>query len=132
MIKKFLSIFTAFAAVLSIGLFTGCEHSGGSDSGSGGGGNNSSVVGNWTVTSWEGSGKPNGFVFTFNSDGTFALGHRPGTYTVKGSKITGSGTNPGSGAFDIDFTISGNTFTGEFIEHWHSPYKHVAVTAVKQ
>ena len=135
MTKKLGSLFAAFSAILAFGLFAGCEHSssgdGGGDGGGSGGGNNSSVVGSWTVTGWEGGG-PNGYVFTFNNDGTFKLGHRPGTYTVNGKKITGSGDNPSVGKFDIDFTVSGNTFSGEFIEHWHTPYKHVAVTAAKQ
>jgi hypothetical protein len=125
--KKILSIFAAFAAIISLGLFTGCEGGGGGD----GGGGNNSVVGSWTVTGWEGGGA-NGYVFTFNSDGTFKLGHRPGTYSVNGNKISGKGNNPGVGAFDIEFTVSGDTFTGLFIEHWHSPYKRVDVSAKKQ
>ena len=142
MIKKLLSFsmpLLVAAMCVSTAAITGCEKAGGegSSGSSGGGGGSSSAVGSWKCTSFEGN--PNsGFYWHFNSDGSFTLnqstsngGGRCGSYNVSGNRITGNGTNPGVGTFEIDFTLSGNTFTGDFFEHWGGG-KHVPITAVRQ
>ena len=131
MIKKAI-LSLAAAAVCAFCFTTGCESSGNkSDSGSG----NSKAVGSWKTTAFvepNGSNNPNtGFFWNFRADGSFDLSGRPGTYTVSGNSINGSGNNPGVGKFDIRFTMNGNTLTGDFIEHW-GPNKTIKITAVKQ
>ena len=132
MIRNLLTSLAAIAVAFTIS----CEKSGGGGSGGGGGGGggSSSAVGNWKITSWrdpaDGSNNPNtGFTFTFKSDGTFDFRGQPaGTYSMKGSKLTGSG-NTAMGKFDLDLTVSGSTLEGGFYEHWAK--KTVGVTAVK-
>ena len=133
MIKKALLTLTAAAAICTICFTTGCESSG-SKSDSGGG--NSKAVGSWKTTTFIDplSGHNNqhtGFFWNFRADGTFDLSGRPGTYTVSGNNINGSGNNPGVGKFDIRFVMDGNTLTGDFIEHW-GPNKTIKIAAVKQ
>ncbi len=105
-------------------LFSGCD-----DGDSGG----SSVVGTW-------SGGGDG-VTVFNSDGTWAeyndsaatQRHLGGTYTTSGNSFSGTGNNPGVGDLDIEGTVSddGKTLSMDFIEHWHSPYKHNPATLTR-
>lgn len=54
-----------------------------------------------------------------------------GSYNVSGSAFKGSMTNPGIGDGEINGTITGNTMSMDFIEHWHTPYKHVPYTGSK-
>jgi len=146
MIKNVLFPFAAVAVAMMFFMSAGCEKTGGAGSGyntgggggggsGGGGGGNSSVVGTWKITSWrdpeDNSDNHNtGFTFTFKSDGNFDFRGTPaGTYSVSGSKITGSGAT-GKGKFDISLTKNGNTLDGGFYEHWAK--KTVGVTAVKQ
>ena len=128
----------AIAALAGFALLalSGCDDGGGGD-----GGGTSSVVGKWEL--YEGtsvSGAPAEW-WQFNEDGTFAYfnnsdftsKHLGGTYSQDGKKVTGTFTNPGVGEGEIDVTLSddGKTMQLDFIEHWHSPYKHVAWTGVK-
>lgn len=122
-------------ALASLGMMTGCE--GGGD----GGGSSSSVVGKWAV--YEGttpSGAPIQW-WQFNEDGTFAYYNNPeftskhlgGTYSQDGNKVTGPFTNPGVGDGEIEAVVSddGKSLQIDFIEHWHTPYKHVPLNGVK-
>ena len=135
--NKIISLIIGITACFVV--FTGCEKSGSDDSS----GSSSSVVGHWKVTHFVDPISKNddtntGFYWHFNDDGTCSLnnsstthGHRTGTYKVSGNKITGSGTNPGVGSYDINFTVEGNSLSGGFVEHW-GDNKTIAVVAVKQ
>jgi hypothetical protein len=122
------------AAMLSLSglLITGCEE----DDGDGGGGN--AFVGTWLVTK---EGTPSYYVF--NADGTFRKNladepvdgavHFSGTYTVTSGSLHGKFRNPGVGTGEIEATINADdTMNLLFIEHWHTPYKRVPCTGVRQ
>lgn len=106
---------------------SGCE-------GSGGGSGGNSAVGTW---SGGGDGRT-----VFYADGTWAefndaeltQRHLGGTYSQSGNSVSGTGNNPGVGDLDIEGTVSddGNTMQLDFIEHWHSPYKHNPATLTRQ
>lgn len=91
-----------------------------------------SVVGRWAMVS-QANGERTWWEFF--ADGTFAYYNDPGfsskhlngTYTQDGNKIRGPFTNPGVGTGELDCTLSadGHTLQMDFIEHWHTPYKHV-------
>lgn len=127
---KSLVKWSCIAGVVALSLggmlcVSGCD-----DGGDSGGG---SLVGTWGAG---GDGRT-----VFSSDGTWAeyddaaLTHRHlgGTYTQSGNTFSGSGSNPGVGDLDIEGTISddGNTVQMDFIEHWHSPYKHNPATLTR-
>lgn len=115
--------------LVAAALVSGCE-SGGGDGGSGGG----SVVGTWSLT----NGGSTWFIL-FAEDGSWLIsdtadGSRRrvyGSYTVDGDAVRGSMTNPGVGTGEIAATISGDSISLDFIEHWHTPYKHVAYTGTR-
>jgi hypothetical protein len=122
----------AALSLVTMAFVSGCEDD---DNGSGGG----NVVGNWELR--QSSGGDNVSWWKFNSDGTMgsyddpglnAL-HFSGTYKQSGNKVTGSFTNPGVGEGEIDCTVSadGTTMEMDFIEHWHSPYKHVPYSGTR-
>ncbi|MCL1910050.1 MAG: hypothetical protein FWG05_03845 [Kiritimatiellaeota bacterium] len=77
----------------------------------------------------------------FREDGKFSLNSssawtdsRGGTYKVSGNKITGNGSNasaPSPQTMQINFTINGNTLTGNFHEDWGGG-KNITVEATKQ
>jgi hypothetical protein len=122
----------AVAAALWFG--TGCEQDGGGDS------DNSAFVGTWLVTKYDDS--PSSSYYVFNQDGTFYKTrsgeppngnvHLRGVYGVDGGTLKGSFTNPGVGSGEIVATIKNGTMEIDFIEHWHTPYKHVRCVGVKQ
>lgn len=123
---------------LAVGLGAGCED--GNDGGGGGGDN--AFVGTWRVTKHDASGATVSY-YVFNADGTFRKNlaaepvdgqvHLQGTYTVDGGALHGDFTNPGVGTGEIVATINADgTMTMDFIEHWHTPYKHVPSTGVAQ
>ena len=124
--RTFVRGLVAVMAVAALGLCTGCEGDGGGD-----GGGSSSVVGRWQLTN---SGGETTW-WQFNEDGTFVMyndsgfasKHLWGTFSQDGSKVKGPFTNPGVGEGEIDATVSedGKSLNLDFIEHWHSPYKHV-------
>lgn len=107
---------------------SGCENSGG-------GGGNASVVGTWSLTNSGGT-----WYILFASDGTYKISDTSdgsqqrvyGNYTVSGSTVSGSMTNPGVGTGEIKATITGNAIALDFIEHWHTPYKVVRYTGNKR
>jgi hypothetical protein len=119
---------------LVIGLGTGCEDGGG-DSGTG------AFEGTWLVTKNDDS--PTSSYYVFSPDGTFyktrsgeppnGSVHLSGRYSVDGGTLRGDFRNPGVGTGEIVATIkSGGTMEMDFIEHWHTPYKHVPCTGVKE
>lgn len=126
-------------AVALASFAPGCDSGGGDDGGGDGGGSKGgSVVGQWAVISQEDGGQT---WWQFTSDGNFAMydnadftaKHLGGTYVQKGDKVTGPFTNPGVGTGEIDATVinDGKTLQLDFIEHWHSPYKHVPLVGTK-
>ena len=126
--------------LVSAGLLlvnAGCEDGGGSSGGGGG-----SVVGTWAVKqgTTPSSTDPDTFwvfydngTFTYFNDSSLSSEHLSGTYTQDGSHFFGPFTNPGVGEGEIDGTVNddGETFQMEFIEHWHSPYKHVDQAGIR-
>ena len=128
---KRLAKWSCMVGIVALGLvglpfITGCDSGG--DSGGG------SAVGTW---SGGGDGRT-----VFSSDGTWAeyndagltARHLGGTYTQSGNSVSGTGSNPGVGDLDIEGTVSddGKTMQLDFIEHWHSPYKHNPATLTRQ
>ena len=120
--------------LVAAALFSGCE-SGGGDGGGGGGGNGGgSVAGTWSLT----NGGSTWYIL-FASDGSWLISDTPdggsrrvyGSYTVDGDSVRGSMTNPGVGTGEIAATISGDSISLDFIEHWHTPYKHVPDTGTR-
>ena len=115
--------------------FVGCE-SGGSDSNSSSNSSSSSndFVGGWKLT----SGSSVWYLYVY-TDGSCKLcdsadeskPHLSGTYSVSGSTFTGNMTNPGVGEAQIVASLSSGTMSLDFIEHWHTPYKHIAYTGAK-
>jgi len=134
-----------FAATMV--LFAGCEvNGGGDDNGNNDGSNDDkkpggSVVGTWAMN--EGTTATGNYVswWVFNADGTcnmyddagLTAKHLYGTYSQDGNKVTGPFTNPGVGDGELDCTLGddGKSMQMDFIEHWHSPYKHVPYTGTK-
>lgn len=123
----------AALAVAAMAFISGCDDDEG-DSGSGG-----SVAGTWQMTS-----KLTGNLswWVFNNDGTFVsyddqARTRPhiigSSYKQEGNTVTGTFVNPGVGDGEINATISddGKTMTLDFIEHWHTPFKHCPYTGTK-
>ena len=96
-----------------------------------------SVVGTWQV---QFPGDPPVF-WVFGADGSWdqfddaALQgrHLGGTYVQTGNAFSGPCANPGVGQCDIEGTISedGQTIAVDFIEHWHSPSKHVPLSGAR-
>ena len=115
--------------LVAAALVSGCE-SGGGDGGSGGG----SVVGTWSLT----NGGSTWYIL-FAADGSWLISDTAdgssrrvfGSYTMSGDSISGSMTNPGVGSGEIAATISGDSISLDFIEHWHTPYKHVPYTGTR-
>ena len=109
--------------------FCGC---GGGDGGGGDGGGD--FVGQWHV-----SGSQGNYYVTFNDDGSVIMADEPnggphlaGTYSVSGDTASGPLNNPGVGEAEFIATLTGdNTMDFEFIEHWHSPYKHVPLAGTR-
>ena len=113
---------------------TGCEDDGG-------GGGQNDFVGTWLVTKHDDS--PSTSYYVFDADGSFyktrsgegpnGAVHLSGTYSANGGTLSGDFTNPGIGSGEIKASINdGGTMEMDFIEHWHTPYKHVPCTGVRQ
>ncbi len=94
-----------------------------------------SVVGTWSFNDApDGSGGWNSW-WVFQPDGRFIMYddpglkafHLDGTYQQDGLKVTGDFVNPRVGTGEIDATLNaqGTRMELDFIEHWHTPYKHV-------
>lgn len=93
-----------------------------------------SIVGTWELSD---GGTP--WYAHFASDGTWKITDDKGgsklrvygSYSTSGNSFKGSMLNPGVGDGEINGTISGKTMSMDFVEHWHTPYKHVAFTGPK-
>ncbi|MCE9614572.1 MAG: hypothetical protein K8T26_09870 [Lentisphaerae bacterium] len=131
--KWWVGVLSMAVVAMALAFTVGCEGDGGGDSGGGG-----NVVGSWELREG-GTGGPT--QWGFESDGTFAwyndAAHTSrklgGTYKQDGAHVTGDFSNPGVGTGEIDCTISddGKTMQMDFIEHWHTPYKHVPMSGTK-
>lgn len=116
-------------SVASMMFVSGCDKNDDNSSGSGG----KSVVGTWSTG---GDSRT-----VFRADGTWdefddpqlTARHLGGTYTQSGNHVSGTGVNPGVGDLEIDGTVSDDaeTLQLDFIEHWHTPYKHNPATLVR-
>jgi len=123
-----------FLLIVSLGL-AGCS-SGGSSSGSSGSTNaGSEFVGSWAMSDSSGST----FYLYIESNNTFVIAdvpdknrvHMSGTWSVTNGTFKGPFTNPGVGSGDLVITIANGVMTVDFIEHWHSPDKHISFTGRK-
>jgi hypothetical protein len=120
-------------------VIVGCS-SGGSSSG-GGNSNTPSVTNNEFVGSWalSNSAGATEFYLYIESNNTFVLTdvpdktrvHMSGTWSVTNGTFTGPFTNPGVGNGDLVCTIANGVMSVDFIEHWHSPDKHLPYTGKK-
>jgi len=134
---KMCSGFGSAVAMLALaGLVgTGCE-----DGGADQAGEKAAFVGTWLVTKHD--DPPTTSYYVFNQDGSFykmrageGLNgdlHLSGTFSVDSGALKGNFTNPGVGTGEIVATIKNGIMEMDFIEHWHTPYKHVPCTGVKQ
>ena len=110
--------------------FTGCG--GGSDDG---GSSSSDFTGTWALS--QGAGTL--WYIIFNTDGSWLISDTAdgsarrvyGTYTVEGDVASGPMINPGVGEGEIVATLEGDVLSLDFVEYWHSPYKHVPYTGTK-
>ena len=123
-----------FLLIVSLGL-AGCS-SGGSSSGSSGSTNaGSEFVGSWAMSDSSGST----FYLYIESNNTFVIAdvpdknrvHMSGTWSVSNGTFKGPFTNPGVGSGDLVITIANGVLSVDFIEHWHSPDKHISFTGRK-
>ena len=113
----------AAALLASLAFAAGCE-----DSHNDGGGY-SSITGTWKLTAEDGSY----WYVHFADDGTWRITddaegnertRAKGDYSVSGNTFGGSMVNPHVGDGEIEGRIDKGGMTFDFIEHWHSPYKH--------
>ncbi len=131
--KKLLCM-ALLALVLPLAL-AGCGGGSDGDSGDSGSGDNSKFVGTWALS----SGGAVSWYIIFNADNSWVISDTAdgsarrcfGTYTVDGDTAAGPMVNPGTGTGEIVATLSGGTMALDFVEYWHSPYKHVPYTGVK-
>jgi hypothetical protein len=97
-------------------------------------------IGTWNL--YEGStvgGTPTWYVH-FREDGSFAISDNAdgtrqrvsGTYTVTDGNLVGPFTNPRVGEGRVEATITNGVISLDFIEYWHSPYKHVPYVGTKR
>jgi len=122
------------ALVLPLSL-AGCSGSDDGDDGDSAGGGNSRFVGTWALT--QGAGVS--WYLIFNSDGSWLISDTAdgsarrvyGTYTVDGNTAAGPMVNPGTGEGEIVASLDGDVLSLDFIEYWHTPYKHVPYTGTK-
>lgn len=139
--KTLIRMMSMALAAAGIVFMTGCESDGGDDDG-GGGQSGGSVVGTWEMNEGSADTGANVSWWVFNADGTMTMydnagltaKHISGTFTQDGNKVTGPFRNPGVGDGELDCTLSddGKTMQMDFIEHWHSPYKHVPYFGTKK
>ncbi len=91
----------------------------------------SDLVGTWRLVNGDSA-----WYIHFADDGTWRITDDRegeslrvhGTYTVDSGKFSGPMTNPGVGTGMISGTFSGGAIVLDFVEYWHSPYKHVPYT----
>ena len=124
--------------VLLIGCLglAGCSGGGSSNGGgSGSSGAGSEFVGSWAMSDSSGST----FYLYIESNNTFVIAdvpdknrvHMSGTWSVSNGVFKGPFENPGVGSGDLVITIANGVLSVDFIEHWHSPDKHISFTGRK-
>ena len=96
----------------------------------------SGLVGTWKLTAKDGSS----WYVHFKDDGSWQItddaegngrARAKGDYSTSGDSFKGSMVNPGVGDGEIEGTVKNGAMTFDFIEHWHSPYKHNVYSGVK-
>jgi hypothetical protein len=126
-------------------ILIGCSGGGGSSGGSSSSSTTTTTTttttaaGSEFVGSWRMSDSNDTFYFYFDSNNTFVgcdvpdrtRVHFSGTWSVSGGTLRGPFTNPGVGTGEIVCTITNNVMSMDFIEHWHTPFKHLAFTGSK-
>ncbi len=125
-----------FLLIVFLGL-AGCSSSGSSSSG--GDGSTPAVAANPFVGSWKVTGEADAWLY-IDSNNTFVWAdvpdknrpHFSGTWSVTNGTFKGPFINPGVGSGDLVITIGPNgVMTIDFVEHWHTPDKHVPFSATK-
>ena len=127
-----------FCLILGLGL-SGCGSSSDSSSNSGSTGSpaaGSEFVGSWALS--DSAGKITFYLYV-EPNNTFVIAdvpdktrvHMSGTWSVTNGTFRGPFTNPGVGNGDLVGTIANGVMSVDFIEHWHSPDKHVPYTGRK-
>jgi hypothetical protein len=126
-------LWTALLALVIPLAFTGCG--GGSDSGGGGSGGSGKFVGTWQLTQVDDGttmfaifAADGSTVFARNASGSSVA--MSGTYTVDGNTAVGP-LHGAPGEAELSAVIDGDAISYDFIEHWHSPYKHNRYTGSK-
>ena len=121
------------ALLLPLAFAAGCED------GHHGGGGSSSIAGTWKLTAIS-EGESGYWFVHFADDGSWRITddaegkertRAKGDYTTSGDSFKGSMVNPGVGDGEIECEITNGAMTFDFIEHWHSPYKHNVYSGVK-
>ena len=123
-----------FLLIVSLGL-AGCSSSGSSSGSNGSTNAGSEFVGSWAMSDSSGST----FYLYIESNNTFVIAdvpdknrvHMSGTWSVSNGTFKGPFTNPGVGSGDLVITIANGVLSVDFIEHWHSPDKHISFTGRK-
>ncbi len=114
------------ALLLPLAFAAGCED------GHHGGGGSSSIAGTWKLTAIS-EGESGYWFVHFADDGSWRITddaegkertRAKGDYTTSGDSFKGSMVNPGVGDGEIEGKVTNGAMTFDFIEHWHSPYKH--------
>ena len=96
----------------------------------------SEFVGSWALSDSTGTIT---FYLYIESNNTFVIAdvpdksrvHLSGTWSVTNGTFRGPFTNPGVGTGDLVCTIANGVMSVDFIEHWHSPDKHIPFTGRK-
>jgi hypothetical protein len=130
-VKVWLGLFLLFVSLVLAGCSSGGSSSGSSGSASPG----SEFVGSWAMSDSSGST----FYLYIESNNTFVIAdvpdknrvHMSGTWSVSNGTFKGPFTNPGVGTGDLVITIANGVLSVDFIEHWHSPDKHISFTGRK-
>jgi hypothetical protein len=122
-------------------IMAGCSGGGGGSSSGGASNTGSPNPGSEFVGSWEMSDSSGGVTFYLyvDSNNTFVVAdvpdktheHFSGTWSVSNGTFRAPFTNPGVGTGDLVCTITNGVMNMDFIEHWHSPDKHVPYTGRK-
>ena len=100
----------------------------------------SKFVGSWALHNGNSSSGPITSYLHFETNKSYVMSDGPdknhphvtGTWSVTGDTLNGPGNNPGVGSCEVVCTVDGNSVIHvDFIEHWHSPYKHIPFSGSK-
>ena len=121
------------ALLLPLAFAASCED------GHHGGGGSGSIAGTWKLTAIS-EGESGYWFVHFADDGSWQITddaegkertRAKGDYTTSGDSFKGSMVNPGVGDGEIEGKVTNGAMTFDFIEHWHTPYKHNVYSGVK-